>query len=110
MKAFEQLERLKQMNRLIKEERTGTPEEFALRLGLSSSHLYRCIDEIKELGAPINFSRSRKTYYYENEFELKVSYSIQLISDRTLKKIVGGFSLKNASLLFYESERTELYT
>lgn len=105
MKAFEQLERLKRMNRLIKEEKTGTPEEFATRLGVSSSHLYRCIDEIKELGAPVNFSRSRKTYYYEYEFEMRVSYSIQLISEQSLKKIVGGFSLKNASLLFFESGR-----
>ena len=106
MKAFEQLERLKQMNRLIKEERTGTPEEFATKLNVSVSHLYRCIDEIKELGAPVTFSRSRKTYYYEYEFELKVSYSIQLISEQALKKVVGGFLLKNASLLFFESGRT----
>lgn len=69
MKAFEQLKRLKRMNRLIKDEKTGTPEEFADRLGVSASHLYRCIDEIKELGAPITFSRSRKTYYYEYEFD-----------------------------------------
>ena len=105
MKAFEQLERLKQMNRLIRDEKTGTPEEFAISLGVSSSHLYRCIDEIKELGAPINFSRSRKTYYYEYDFEMKVSYSIQLITEQTAKKVFGGFSLNNSLLLFYESER-----
>jgi hypothetical protein len=98
------------MNRLIKEEKTETPEEFATRLGVSSSHRYRCIDEIKELGAPINFSRSRKTYYCEIDFEMKVSYSIQLITEQTAKKVIGGISLKNASLLFFESERTELYT
>jgi biotin operon repressor len=105
MKAFEQLERLKRMNRLIREERTGSPEEFAISLGVSSSHLYRCIEDIKEMGAPVNFSRSRKTYYYEYDFEMKVSYSIQLISEQTAKKVIGGFSLNNSSLLFYESGR-----
>lgn len=105
MKAFEQLERLKRMNRLIKDEITGTPEEFAERLGVSSSHLYRCIEEIKELGAPVSFSRSRRTYYYEYEFDLKVSYSIQLISEEVSKKVIGGFFLNNASLLFFESGR-----
>jgi len=105
MKAFEQLERLKRMNRLIKDEMTGTPEEFAALLGVCPSHLYRCIEEIKELGAPINFSRSRRTYYYEYEFDLKVSYSIQLISKEIAKNVSGGFSLNNASLLFFESGR-----
>ncbi len=106
MKAFDQLERLKRMNWLIREEKTGTPDEFAAKLGVSPSHLYRCIEEIRELGAPVNFSRSRGTYYYEHDFEMKISYSIQLISEQTAKKIIGGFSLKNTSLLFFESGRT----
>ena len=103
MKAFEQLERFKRMNKLIKDETTGTPEKFAARIGISPSHLYRCIDEIKELGAPISYSRARETYFYEFGFDLKVSYSIELISKETAKKIAGGFWLKNTSLLFFES-------
>ncbi len=91
------------MNRLIKDETTGTPEKFAARMGISPSHLYRCIEEIKELGAPINYSRVRETYFYEFEFDLRVSYSIELISKETAKKITGGFWFKNASLLFFES-------
>jgi len=105
MKAFVQLERLKRMNRLIKEEKTGDPEEFAQRLKISPSHLYRCIEDMKELGAPVNFSRSRHTYYYEKDFDIKVSYSVQLLSENKTKKIIGGFSLKNASLLFFGSGR-----
>jgi hypothetical protein len=108
MKAFEQLERLKRMNCLIKAEKTGTPEEFATALDISPSHLYRCIDEIKGLGAPIAFSRSRRTYYYEYDFEMKISYSIQLISEQTAKKIIGGYSLKNSSLFFFESRQVLL--
>ena len=104
MKALEQLERLKTMNKLIKEETTGKPENFAAQIGISPSHLYRCIDEIKELGAPIHYSRMRETYFYEFEFDLRVSYSIELISKETAKKIAGGFFwLKNTSLLFFES-------
>ncbi len=103
MKSFEQLERLKKMNRLIKEECTGTPLQFANRLGVSQSHLYRCIEEVRDLGAPIGFCRTRQTYFYQNDFELKVSYSIQLVSEHMTKKIVGGYQLKNDSLLFYES-------
>lgn len=105
MKALEQLERFKKMNKLIKAETTGKPENFAAQIGISPSHLYRCIEEIKELGAPINYSRMRETYFYEFEFDLRVSYSIELISKETAKKIAGGFWLKNTSLLFFESEQ-----
>jgi hypothetical protein len=31
--------------------------------------------------------------------------TIQLITEQTAKKVIGGFSLNNASLLFYESGR-----
>ena len=55
------------------------------------------------MGAPINYSRDASSYYYTKEFELKVTYSIKLISEDECKQISGGFSIKNASLLFYES-------
>ncbi len=105
MKLIEQFERLKKMNRLIKAEQTGAPEEFAHRIGVSSSHLYRCIDEVKEMGAPISYSRSRRTYFYAYDFEIRLSYSLKLISENQAKEIVGGFLLKNSSLLFFESGR-----
>jgi hypothetical protein len=60
---------------------------------------------MKELGAPVNFSRSRHTYYYGHDFDLKVSFSVQLISENRTKKMIGGFSKRNASLLFFESGR-----
>lgn len=103
MKAFEQLERLQRINLLIKAEKTGTPEEFATKIGISTSHLYRCIDEIKEMGAPVIFSRTRRTYSYEKNLELKISYSVEVISEHSVKKISGGFDIRNSSLLFFES-------
>ncbi len=103
MKAFNQLERLQRMNRLIKAEKTGTPEEFASFLGISTSHRYRCIEEIKDMGAPVSFSRHRKTYFYKHGFDLKVHYSVEVISDNSIRKISGGLNQKKCSLLFFES-------
>lgn len=97
------LERLKQINELIKNKSTGKPKEFSKKIGISESHLYRCINEIKEMGAPVKFDRKRDTYYYDKSFEIKVNYSIELISEEESKQIKAGFTLKNSSLLFYES-------
>ena len=56
------------------------------------------------MGAPIKFCRIQNSYYYAKPFEIKVDYSIQLLSEDESREINAGFSLKNDSLLFYESE------
>lgn len=104
MKMIHQLERIKKINRMIKSANTGSPREFAGELGISESHLHRYIEELNEMGIPIQYSRTRRTYYYENNAELSLSYSLKIISDHGAKEIIGGCK-KISSLLFYESER-----
>ena len=102
MNIIGQLQRIEKISRMIKSARTGTPKEFADELGISESHFYRYIEELQEMGAPIQYSRSRRTYYYENNSELSLSYSMKIISEQGSKEIIGG-AKKIASLLFYES-------
>jgi len=102
MKMISQLQRIQKINRMIKSARTGTPREFAEELGISESHFYRYIDELQEMGVPIQYSRSRKTYYYENNTELLLTYSFKIISETGDKEIIGGIQ-KIPSLLFFES-------
>jgi len=104
MKMIHQFERIKKINRLIKSANTGSPKEFATELGISESHLYRYIDELQDMGIPIHYSRARRTYYYENNIELSLYYSLKIISEQGAKEIIGGYKLFS-SLLFYESGR-----
>jgi len=104
MKMIHQLERFKKINRMIKSANTGSPKEFAGELGISESHLYRYIEELNDMGVPIHYSRARKTYYYENNTELFLSYSLKIISDHGAKEIIGGYKIFS-SLLFFESGR-----
>ena len=106
MKAVEQLERLKKMNKLIKAECTGTPDEFSNRLGISRRQLYSEIEFIKSMGAAITYSKTRQTFYYCNEHELEIMYSFRIISKEISKKIYGGFSQKYTSVLFLCTEQT----
>ena len=107
MNVINQLQRIQKINRMIKSARTGTPREFAGELCISESHFYRCIDELQDMGVPIQYSRARRTYFYENNTELSLSYSLKIISDQGAKEIIGGIK-KNPSLLFFESEPTLL--
>ena len=107
MKAIQQLERLKRMNEMIKAECTGSPREFSRKLGISQSHLYRIIEELKFYGLPIVYSKTKRSYRYEGKnIELKLDYSIKIIDGETTRKIFGGHSIHNHPLLFFESVPT----
>ena len=94
MKTVKNLERLKKIHQLIKSENTGTPKEFACKLNLSESQLYNVLEDLKIIGFPILYSRSLKTYSYNDTCELEIIYSVQLLTSSEKIKIVGG-SFKN---------------
>ena len=59
---------------LIKCEGTGTPKELSHKLDLSVRAIFKYLKYMKEdLNAPIEFSKSRKCYCYNNDggFNLK---------------------------------------
>ncbi|NRB64259.1 MAG: hypothetical protein HRU40_14750 [Saprospiraceae bacterium] len=68
------LHRLQQMDQNIRYKRTGTPKQFAQKIGVGTSQLYRLINELKLLGAPIGYCRSRQTYMYLKPVELNLGY------------------------------------
>ena len=90
MKTFKQLERLRRVHELIQQENTGNPKEFALKLHISEREVYRIVEYLKELDAEIFFSRSSNSYYYEEDFELIVNISVQILVKHELKTIYGG--------------------
>ena len=62
------------MHQFIKFKRTGTPEAFAEKMGLSTSLLYRLIAELKALGAPVHFCFHRQSYVYYEQVELQLGF------------------------------------
>jgi predicted DNA-binding transcriptional regulator YafY len=70
MKPLERITRLIEIHLLIKQKRTGTPAEIAKKFHVSRSQFYNIIDELKDYGAVIKYSRKHHTFYYENDFEI----------------------------------------
>ena len=97
-----QVERIKKINELINSANTGSPKEFADKLGISKSHLYQSIEELNEMGISIHYGSTRKAYYYENIIEHSLSYSMKIISENGVKEIIGGYKII-PYLLLYES-------
>jgi predicted DNA-binding transcriptional regulator YafY len=68
------IEMLKRMDQMIRTKSTGTPEDFAGRLYLSERSLYNYIGLMKALGAPIRYSRTERSYVYEEVGRLVIGF------------------------------------
>jgi len=84
------LERLQQIHRLIDTEKTGSPSELARKLNVSERLIYNLIEQLKDYEAAICYDRRRKTYYYREEFQLKIKISVKVISGNVVTKILGN--------------------
>jgi len=93
MKVFEYLDRISMMHKLVSRQVTGTPEEFARQLGVSRTSLYELLDELRSRGAPIVYSKSAKTFFYRQPYDIAVTCSLRPLSKIEEKENSGGMKL-----------------
>ena len=72
------IDRFKRMDLLIAMEATGTPEEFANKLGIKRSTLFDTLQEMKEMGVVIRYSSYKRSYYYVDEKRIVVSFGVMV--------------------------------
>jgi predicted DNA-binding transcriptional regulator YafY len=65
---------LLRLDSFIRSKGTGSPPEFAQKMGVSERSLYEYLKVLKDLGAPIRFSRQERSYYYENGGQFQISF------------------------------------
>jgi predicted DNA-binding transcriptional regulator YafY len=65
---------LLRLDQFIRQKGTGCPPEFARKMGISERSLYEYLKVLKDLGAPIRFSRQDHSYYYEIDGQFHVSF------------------------------------
>ncbi len=78
------------MHQLILSHKTGTPDEFAANMCMSRRQLYRSLDDIRELGAEISYSKTECSFYYENRFGLNVVFEVTELRNHEVRNLVGG--------------------
>ncbi len=74
---FKQLNRLQQIDQLIRQKRTGNAKEFANKLGLSRRQVYYILEELKSMGLDIMYDRYVKSYIYLRPYHFIVSFKIK---------------------------------
>ena len=68
------IQRLHKLDYLINHKSTGTPADCANKIGISERSLYDYLRILKDMGAPVKFSRDRRTYYYVSEGNFKIGF------------------------------------
>lgn len=96
MKFLCYIDRVNRMNRLLQRRATGNPSEFARQLGVSRSRLYEMLDELRSYGAPIAYSKTVRTFYYEEPFEIQVSFSVKALDAEETIFHTGGTAFLSA--------------
>lgn len=90
MKNLKTLERVQQLHNLIANEKTGTPKELATLMLISERRVHQLIEELKEMNAPIYYCRKSKTYFYKDNFDLKVTISVTIMNKNEVTQVFGG--------------------
>ena len=88
------------MHKLVLRQRTGTPEEFARLLGVIRTSLYELIDELRSRGAPIAYSKSAKTFFYRQPYDITVTCILRPLTYAEEKENTGGQNIFPKILFF----------
>ncbi|MEZ5043646.1 MAG: HTH domain-containing protein [Saprospiraceae bacterium] len=72
MSFLEHLNLLRRIDALIRRKATGNYIQLSKKLGVSQASIYRYLDDLRSLGAPVVYCRLRQSFYYSEPYELKI--------------------------------------
>lgn len=63
----------------------GGASSLAYRLGISRSTFFRCLEDMKSMGAPISYNENTQHYYYAEEG----TFAFGFIKEPVLQRIMS---------------------
>ncbi|GAA4276495.1 hypothetical protein [Aquimarina mytili] len=87
MTFIRQLECIERIDQLIRLQATGPSNVLALRLGISKTTLYRILNIMKELDAPIEYNVGIQSFVYEEEVGFKFGFYTKDIQIHKIRSV-----------------------
>ena len=84
MSLIEKLKMIERVDILIRRKSTGNPTQLARKINKFKRYVFKLINLMKEMGAPIYYCKVRHSYCYEDEVEFSIGF-IPKISGNSLK-------------------------
>ena len=94
-----QIALLERVDRLIRMRATGRPKQLAQRLEVSEATVFRIIDTMKALNAPIYYDLARQSYSYSEATRFKCGFYLEELDRTTEKDLSGGCAFQNLERL-----------
>lgn len=99
MTLFEQLQRLEQLDQLIRLKATGRPPALARRLHVSERTVYYLIDMLRSFGAEIYYNADRGSYCYPESQEVEIRFTIRVHECASIKGGLNEYLFCTANFL-----------
>lgn len=87
MTLTEKIQQIERVDALIQKKATGSPAVLATRLGTSERYVYKLINMMKNLGAPIYFNYERNSYCYEKDVVFSMGFKL---TNDAAQRAMGG--------------------
>lgn len=84
------INRLLQIDQLIRQRRTGNAMQFAEKIGVSRRQVYNYLDDLKNLDMEIDYDRMNETYYYKKLYKLRFFFDVEELNEHEIYKYQGG--------------------
>lgn len=94
-KLTQQIAVLERIDQLIRLKGTGRPKQLAERLEVSESTVFRMIETMKELNAPICYDLSRQSYVYTETTSFKCGFYMEELDAIAERNLSGGHYFNN---------------
>jgi len=82
--------RLKRIDQLIQQQRTGNAKALAQKLGMCERQVYNILEELRDFGIPVEYCRVRQTYYYTEPLQLHIDIGFVNLTTLEVTAIEGG--------------------
>lgn len=89
-KLTQQLEIIERIDQLIRLKATGRPKQLADRLEVSEATVFRMIETMKGLNAPIYYDLARQSYVYTETTSFKCGFYGEELDASTERSLSGG--------------------
>ena len=101
MRNIDKLFVIERLHRLIKFEFIGNSKDYAAKLSISRSSFHNYIDDLKTVGAEIEYNRIKNCYQYLNDFEFEIKIKKSLLPSDEMRKMHGGNNFFNLNPMFW---------
>jgi hypothetical protein len=91
-KLEEQINQIEQLDQLIRMRATGKPKQLADRMNISEASLFRLLEAMKRLNAPIKYDIYMQSYVYEYDVSFEFGFYLSEISTKKARETNGGYT------------------